>query len=431
MRAKKLLSVLLAGAMMMGVLAGCGGGSTEPTFTPDVTWTDTTTGDESVESYAVKFPTLVTEEGVIKIESLVPAEDGTVAVEPNGTVNFTVTANKDYLIKAIKVDATEVTGEEVNFPTAGPVNVTLTNVNSEPEITVEYVKANLTVTVTNDSVKVTVNGSEVTGSVPYGTTVTITPNRPNSYTVKNVTANDKNVEAQDDVYTYTVTDDVVLGATFEASPIQSVQVIGEPDDKDYGVGEIFNVSGLKAVITYENGDTTEPRDLDTANATVSGTLAKGDTQVTITYTDSEQRSKDTTYILSEGNVKVNYLSDASKKIIINDFNVAATTTSHVSLLVDPAVIANLGQGSYLLGVYYFDVNNVKYAAVEYSVNIKDGYTDEVQNAVSNFYSDQVAEAITYQKFENWHFVTKEREVRVYLDINEDAGSCTMWVVYNR
>lgn len=419
MRTRKVLSLLLAGTMMMGLLTGCWGGKKDDSSSDsgsgnsDITWTDPDYDKNKVDPAA---------EYAIAVNA---GSNGTVSpssplkVKGGGSVSFTVTANAGRSITGIQID-------NVDQPMKGSVEklkVTLEKVSKNHTVTVKFTEKTYTVTAS-----ASVGGSiQYNNTVKYNGTASITATPEDLYKVASVTATMGGASATvetDGKQTYTVSKvngDVAFTVIFEKAAIASVTLSGTPSTTTYQVGDTFKVDGLNAVIKYTNGqEKTVP--LNSQNVTVTpDTLAANTEAVEIKYTRPDGVTETITYDLAKNGVKIGCLSADDKKEIWNEFYVRASNAK-VGILSDEAVIKkleNAGEGTTIK-----DQDGIITKCFRADIT-SPSYKQDILPAIKAFFGENGrvdhAKQMTDKGLEG---------PKVYMELDTVNGACTMWVVFN-
>lgn len=465
MRAKGLLSVVMTGAMMMGVLSGCG-------FEPDITWTDTADGSES--SY--KVTVVVAHDGKLNIKSEQTVKDG-------DTLNFIATPSKDgdHRITGLMIDGVKRTDYTGELPLEGEVKISLENINQDMTVVVlcdnetgglggvdgavtgvdgtgtdtgtdtdtdtDPDPDTVTVTVVTDGSgtgtgTVEVDGIPVTNStsVDYGKKVTITV-APDTYSkVTNATVDSASMTSQGNGYTYTttITQDTTIRVKFDRL---SMTMNGTLDDTWYladGTIGLDDISDLS--ITVDGGSTIESNEgvwtIDSSKVTAananqkvnvtvnwkpdnaSNTWCTKDFEVTVYAMTSDAASK------LEGEFTTKYLDQFNAGRKDDKWERAGKAGSNITEAMD-AIEYN---GTYDTGKVrvknerFLLYDNYKYIRKTVIVTSQ----AEAEAAFEAFYREIVGPAIdgVYAQ-QAWY-----QGAYVFIDLDSTTGECTMGVVYD-
>lgn len=408
MRAKKLFALLLAGSMMASVLTGCWGGGKDDNASSgtdgdsDITWTDPDYDeDEDAPSVEYTIAVDVGDYGTVK-----PASP--IKVKAGDTATFTVTAKEGWLISGIQID-------NVDQPSSGAVEtlkVNLDKVSANHIVTVKYEAKTFTVSAT-----VSGEGGEATpakATVVYGGTASINVVPDADYEVNTVTATMNNDSASvvgsgNGPYTVAdVTGNVVFTVTFKKATVTDVSIdVGGPSKTEYKAGEMFDLSGLTATVTYSNG-ITKNVSLSGSEGTVTidpKVIEANTDQVKVIY-EVGGKSDSETY-----NVTVVYLSNQETQQINQKFEELIRSCS-VSEVKEENLIAWLKSGSvdpkdgYQYLKLFFNLTNVQ------------DRVDRIESEMTSFFMKDVNEKKMQYK-----------DVQVYKYLNEDTGEFTLYVIF--
>lgn len=464
MRAKGLLSVVMTGAMMMGVMSGCG-------FKPDITWTDTADGSES--SY--KVTVVVAHDGKLSIDSEQTVKDG-------DTLNFIATPSKDgdHRITGLMVDGVKRTDYTGELPLEGEVKISLENINqdmtvvvlcdnetgglggvdgvvtgldgsdsnddsdSTPAVDVEPENVNVTIGGTGSGT-VYVNGSGFTYSgsaeVPYDQKVTIRV-EPGTYSkVASATVGGASMkENLDGSYTYTIekiTGDTTVNVTFSKVELEMKGTI----DKTYylydgGKFSLSDINGLSVKIKDTNTYVTNDGTFEIVSPIGSFTKDNISTDPTVTV---QWTSKDgsisctgtfnvTVYAMTsdaasklEGEFTTKYLDQFNAGRKDDKWDQAGIAGSDITEAMD-AIDYN---GTYDTGNVQVDDwgLNDHYKFIRKTVIVTS--QDEAEKAFEAFYNEIVGPAIDGADAQKWY-----QGAYVFIDLDSTTGECTMGVVYD-
>lgn len=431
MRAKKLFALLLAGSMMASVLTGCWGGKKDDSSSgtdgdSDITWTDPDYDEDEdapVAEYTIAVD--VGDYGTVK-----PASP--IKVKAGDTATFTVTANEGWLISGIQID-------NKDQPSSGPaetLKVSLDKVSANHTVTVKYEAKTFTVSATVNDANY---GSAVVGdtSVAYKGTATVTVTPAPYYVVDTVTATmgdtDANVTGSDNTYTVeNVTGDVTFNVTFKEASVKEVSISGTPT-KSYKIGESFSLSGLTATVTYEANsgtkDITLSEDDKNVTVTIDGVVGStfstaGSYTVTVKYTVGD-KTGEATY----SDITVNALDKEDVEKINGDFTTAASTWSDTlgntltvgknsdNLLTKAKEAATKGEQTFTVKTGYVWKTDYKFEKVVVS-------GPDYNKQISDFFSDTVKKDLKYSYWPGGY-----KSADVYIEVDQQSGSCTMWVIW--
>lgn len=453
MRAKGLLSIIMTGAMMMGVLSGCG-------FEPDITWTDTADGSEA--SY--KVTVVVAHDGKLSIDSEQTVKDG-------DTLNFIATPSKDgdHRITGLMVDGVKRTDYTGELPLEGEVKISLENINQDmtvvvlcdnetgglggvdgavtgldgsgsndgsgnngqtPGVTTPEETVTFTVTVPNQ-----VSNGMITDkpsdSVKYGDSVSITVDPDLGYNPvvsATVTSDDAGVNKnpsltetknENGTYTYTlgkVEGNVKFDVSFEFSGVAGVTIDGNSTLTvvAYQAGNDLDLSLVTATITYDNKDTEQVNlgDLNGKGAASFTVDYPGD-KITVTYTYKKQSaSKEFT------GIDTYYLTANEEKQITDNFYEKANGNNQI---VNWNVIQPLrAPDRFGIEGNKLNVDGIKYNFIKKIIKLEKGKS-AVETEISNFFTGEIEDI----KETIW----STEDIYIYIDIDQSAGTCTVWAIW--
>lgn len=415
MRAKKLFALLLAGSMMASVLTGCWGGKKDDSSSgtdgdSDITWTDPDYDEDEdapVAEYTIAVD--VGDYGTVK-----PASP--IKVKAGDTATFTVTANEGWLISGIQID-------NKDQPSSGPVEtlkVSLDKVSANHTVTVKYEAKTFTVSATVSGGNGTV--SPATQTVTYGGSASITVTPEKFYTVDTVTVKVGDGEATTLTSTtneYTVnnvTGTVAFTVKFKKADVESYTITGTPTKEVYGKGESFALSNPQVIIQYNNENhDSETKALSTDEMIISpeSFTETGKITVKVKYVVGEKELASKDY-----EVTVNYLNEANHEAVVKEFNDKITNPDdNVESLTNSDIIKALPTDGQNSGKFY---NNYM-GYIRKTVSL-DQSVEEIKTEINSFYTTEVQNATKQASFLN-------KKVFVYMEIDEQAGTCTMWAVY--
>lgn len=415
MRAKKLFALLLAGSMMASVLTGCWGGKKDDPSSgtdgdSDITWTDPDYDEDEdapVAEYTIAVD--VGDYGTVK-----PASP--IKVKAGDTATFTVTANEGWLISGIQID-------NKDQPSSGPaetLKVSLDKVSANHTVTVKYEAKTFTVSATVSGGNGTV--SPATQTVTYGGSASITVTPEKFYTVDTVTVKVGDGEATTLTSTtneYTVnnvTGTVAFTVKFKKADVESYTITGTPTKEVYGKGESFALSNPQVIIQYNNENhDSETKALSTDEMIISpeSFTETGKITVKVKYVVGEKELASKDY-----EVTVNYLNEANHEAVVKEFNDKITNPDdNVESLTNSDIIKALPTDGQNSGKFY---NNYM-GYIRKTVSL-DQSVEEIKTEINSFYTTEVQNATKQASFLN-------KKVFVYMEIDEQAGTCTMWAVY--
>lgn len=453
MRAKKLFALLLAGSMMASVLTGCWGGGKDDNASSgtdgdsDITWTDPDYDEDEVDPVVKRSITVNAGENATVDGKTSPVQ---LTVNDGKDAIFTITANEGYEINTISIDGKSIQNGSESLDGALPsdkVTVTLKNVSADHTVTVECKEKTFTVTATVSGGNGTVSPTTQTVTYDGSASITVTPDQ--YYVVDTVTATmvgSENVTPKDkgdNTYTVeNVTGDVEFTVTFKKASVVSVSISGTPKTS-YKIDEAFDLAALTAKVTYEAGSGTEDIILsnDAKNVTIkidgAGTeyngytfefSAAGSYTVIVQYTVGGVTGK-ATY----ENVTVNALDKEDVEEINKDFTTAVDTWSETlgnkltigknddNLLAKAKEAETNNKDTFTVGEYFWRTD------YKFKKGVVSG--PDYNKQITDFFSNTVKTNLEYERWSWGSTYTDYRDADVYIEVDQQSGSCTMWVIW--
>ena len=323
----------------------------------------------------------------------------------------------------ISIDGKPISDDSGNLDKKLPsdkVTVTLEKVSADHTVEVECKAKTFTVSATVSGGNGTVSPAAQT--VTYGGSASITVTPEKFYTVDTVTVKVGDGEATTLTSTtneYTVnnvTGTVAFTVKFKKADVESYTITGTPTKEVYGKGESFALSNPQVIIQYNNENhDSETKALSTDEMKISpeSFTETGKITVKVKYVVGEKELASKDY-----EVTVNYLNEANHEAVVKEFNDKITNPDdNVESLTNSDIIKALPTDGQNSGKFY---NNYT-GYIRKTVSL-DQSVEEIKTEINSFYTTEVQNATKQASLLN-------KKVFVYMEIDEQAGTCTMWAVY--
>ena len=404
MNAKKCLALLLSACMAASVLAGCKDGdrkpssssstnsSTNSSTTGNIVWSDPDyykadddqDNDKGGKPSKPKTYKVAVEVrgGAYTIDKKTPIE-----VKRGGNVEFTVTAEEGYYIQSVKIGDTEVIPNDEAKHSSYIVKMEKLCSNRTVTITLGVLTYGIQTTLYGPSEIAAAASVTPSNYTPkYGEEVTFTLKYTDDYALQKVevvaNGETKEVEVENNTFTYKVYSDVIVNAYFE-EVVEEVPTIvkgsikGSLIKKNYVVGDELDPNGLQAVLTYSDDEVVNValiKDLIqpiVINDAIIDHDSKGDF-IQITLTDAYE------------NMPINYYFENG------DFTIGAVDKN------------GNGESKYLTQADFDEINDYLEEKVDRDQWSAAGENDTIKASLKN---DQTISG--YKVIQKWSYISKE------------------------